>query len=112
MEEKLNKTVDDLVTSITSSKEFMECMSIKEKMDKNLEIKKLVNSIKKLQKKYVRTMDDSIKTELDSLEEELGSIPLYSSYKESLEKVNQKIDFIKESLNDYFYTVVNPKKRD
>lgn len=110
MEKNLNKSVNDIVCSIIGSLEFKECIRLKEKMDNNTDIKELVESIKKLQKEYVRTSDDSIKDELNILENRLESIPLYASYQRSLSEVNQKIDFIKDELNDYFYNVVNPKE--
>lgn len=110
MEKKLNKSVNDIVCSITGSQEFKECIRLKEKMNDNSEIKELVESIKKLQKEYVRTSDEKLKEELDILEKKLESIPLYAYYQKSLAEVNQKIDFIKDELNDYFYSVVNPKE--
>lgn len=110
MEKKLSKAVNDVVSSITESDEFKECIRLKEKMEENSEIKELVETIKKLQKKYVRTLDEEVKEELDKLQERLDSIPLYDSYQKKLAEVNRKIDIIKDELNDYFYKVVNEKK--
>lgn len=110
MEKKLSKAVQEVVSSITESDEFKECIRLKEKMGENSEIKELVDTIKKLQKKYVRTLDDSVKEELDKAQERLDSIPLYDSYQKKLAEVNKKIDIIKDELNDYFYKVVNEKK--
>ena len=111
MEKKLSKAISEVVTSITDSEEFKECIRLKELMDKSSEIKELVNDIKVLQKKYVRTQDDKIKEELDTKQARLDSIPLYDGYQKKLAEVNRKIDFIKDELNDYFYKVVNEKKQ-
>lgn len=110
MEKKLSKAVNDVVSAITDSEEFKECIRLKEKMEENSDIKELVDTIKKLQKKYVQTMDDSVKEELDKVQEKLDSSPLYDSYQKKLAEVNKKIEFIKDELNDYFYKVVNEKK--
>ena len=110
MEKKLSNAVNEVVNAITDSLEFKECIRLKEKMEENSEIKELVASIKKLQKKYVQTLDDSVKEELDKAQEKLDSIPLYDSYQKKLAEVNKKIEFIKDELNDYFYKVVNEKK--
>lgn len=110
MEKKLSKAVSEVVSSITESPEFKECISLKEKMEESSEIKELVDAIKKLQKKYIRTQDDEVKKELDEKQERLNSIPLYDSYQKKLSEVNQKIEIIKDELNDYFYKVVNEKK--
>ena len=79
MEKKLSKAVNDVVSAITDSEEFKECIRLKEKMEENSEIKELVQSIKTLQKKYVHTLDDSLKIELEQKEEKLNNIPLYYS---------------------------------
>ncbi|MBQ2909982.1 MAG: YlbF family regulator [Bacilli bacterium] len=110
MEKKLSKAVSEVVSSITESPEFKECIRLKEKMEESSEIKELVDAIKKLQKKYIRTQDDEVKKELDEKQERLNSIPLYDSYQKKLAEVNQKIEIIKDELNDYFYNVVNEKK--
>lgn len=110
MEKKLSKVINEVVSAITDSDEFKECIRLKNKMEENSEIKELVDAIKKLQKKYVQTMDDSVKEELDKKQEKLDSIPLYDSYQKKLAEVNKKLDFIKDELNDYFYKVVNEKK--
>lgn len=108
----MSKAVSEVVSAITDSPEFKECIRLKEKMDKNSEIKELVETVKKLQKKYIRTQDEAVKVELDKVQERLDSIPLYDSYQKKLAEVNRKIEFIKDELNNYFYNVVNKKNRD
>ena len=110
MEKKLSKAVSDVVAAITESVEFKECIRLKSKMEASCDIMELVDDIKKLQKKYIRTQDDEVKAELDRKEEKLNSIPLYGSYQKKLSEVNQKIEIIKDELNDYFYKVVNEKQ--
>lgn len=109
MEKKLSKAISEVVSAITDSEEFKECIRLKEKMDASDDIKVLVEKIKTLQKKYVRTQNEDIKSELNELQEMLSSIPLYDSYQKKLADVNRKIDFIKDELNDYFYKVVEKK---
>ena len=108
--EKLNKALDEVVECIKSSCEYQDCISIKKKMDDNTELKELINNIKRLQKKYVRSNYDSkIKEELDLLEDKINYIPIYHVYLEKIEMVNQQIDYVRDSLNDYFYNLVNKK---
>lgn len=109
MEKKLSKALDEVICSITESKEFKECIELKNKMDENKKIKELVENVKKLQKKYIRTLDDNVKEELDKIQEELNNIPIYVSYQNKVSEVNAKIEIVKEELNNYFYKVVNPK---
>ena len=104
----MNKALEEVITCITDSNDYKECIRLKSLMDKNNEIKELVEKIKELQKKYIRSgYDDSIKEELDSLEEKLYSIPIYFTYKRHLDEVNRMINYVKDEMNDYFYKLLN-----
>ena len=76
-------------------------------MASNEELVSLIEKIKKLQKKYVNTNDQELLVELEKLEEELNNIPIYVIYMQYLDKVNEKIEFVKDELNNYFYEVLN-----
>ena len=77
-------------------------------MDQNQELMEMIQKVKVLQKKYVRSnYNSSIKDELDQLEAQLNEIPIYVVYLQNLEIVNEKIDYVKDSLNDYFYQLMN-----
>ena len=76
-------------------------------MASNEELVSLIEKIKKLQKKYVNTNDQELFVELEKLEEELNNIPIYVIYMQYLEKVNEKLEFVKYELNNYFYEVLN-----
>lgn len=106
--EEVYKALKEVIECITNSKEYRDCISIKKKMEKNQELIKLIEDIKKLQKRYVNTnFSSSIKKELDELEKKVNSIPIYVVYLQKLEMVNEKIEYIKESLNDYFNCLMN-----
>ena len=107
--EDVIKALDEVVTYICNSKEYQNCISLKKQMDENDEVKELVDKIKKYQKKYVNTYDKNIKLELDNLEKQLNEIPLYTIYLQNLEIVNEKIDYVKDSLNEYFDQLLNKK---
>ena len=107
--EDVIKALDEVVTYICNSKEYQNCISLKKQMDENDEVKELVDKIKKYQKKYVNTYDKTIKLELDNLEKQLNEIPLYTIYLQNLEIVNEKIDYVKDSLNEYFDQLLNKK---
>lgn len=110
MEKNVDRAVEDIVTSITGSKEFQDCLRLKEKMNDSQEVKELVEKVKKLQKELIKTGDPGIREELEKVQDRLNSIPIYDSYQKKLAEVNQQIETIKDELNDYFYKVVNPKK--
>ena len=107
MENFVNKKLDEVINCIINSDDYKKCILLKEKMAKSEDITSLVNSIKKLQKQYVNMHDDDKLLEVKKLEKELNEIPLYVSYMEHLERVNQMINYVKDELNDYFYHVLN-----
>ena len=105
---KLDESLDDLISYIKDSNEYKTCFELKEKMKKNQELTKLITDIKLLQKKYVRSgFDTGIKQRLDEKNKVLEEIPIYSIYKENLEEVNRNINIIKDYLNDYFGKKMN-----
>ncbi len=108
--EKLFKKLDEVIKCITNSNEYKNCILYKDKMSSNSEINDLVKKLKILQKKYVKSnYDSSIKKELDDVSSRLNNIPIYNMYLTNLEKVNYKIEYVKDSLNDYFYNLLNKK---
>ena len=102
--------LDEVVNVIKNSKEYKNCIDLKERMNSNEDINSLVKKIKILQKKYIKTNDKDIKLELDTLEKELNEIPIYHIYMENLEKVNDMINYVKDELNNYFDILLNEKK--
>lgn len=106
--EELYKALDEVINSITESDEYKTCIELKDRMSKNINITDKIDKIKKLQKEYVKSnYDFNIKIKLDELNNELISIPIYKIYMDNLEIVNEKIDYLKDSLNDYFYKLFN-----
>ncbi len=105
---KLDESLDELISFVKESSEYKMCLELKEKMKKNQELTKLITDIKLLQKKYVKSgFDTSIKQRLDEKNKVLEEIPIYSIYKENLEEVNRNISIIKDYLNDYFSKKMN-----
>ena len=109
MENFVNKELDEIITYIKNSSNYKKCIQIKEKMSKNEEICSLVDDIKVLQKKYVRSgyLDEKIKEEFLSKEKRLNEIPIYVEYMNCLEEVNNMIDLVKDELNSYFSELCN-----
>lgn len=108
--ENLYKKLDDVILCIKESIEYKNVIDIKKKMDSNEELKKKINDIKLLQKKYVKSnYDSSVKKYLDKLNNELLEVPIYRIYLDNLSVVNEKIEYVKDSLNDYFYNLFNKK---
>lgn len=105
--ERVHKELDAIISYIKESKDYQNCLFLREKMNANTELMNKIKLVKELQKKYIRTEKEGIKEELNALQRELDEIPIYHLYNESLMRVNQMIDMVKEELNDYFEHVLN-----
>ena len=104
--ESVQSSLIEVVATIKNSKEYQMCIRLKKQMSENPDISEMIQEIKKLQKQFVQSgYDQEIKKKLDFLVEELEKIPVYVVYKENLEIVNQKIDYVRDSLNDYFQSI-------
>ena len=103
----MDKALNDVIDCIKNSPEYIECVELKKKMDSNEEITKLIKDIKVLQKKLLRTDSIEVQEELDSKINRLNEIPIYSIYNQKLNVVNEKISYVNDELNDYFYKVLN-----
>ncbi len=102
------KALDDVINYLVSSKDYKECIRLKEQMKKSRDVLSLVEEIKTLQKQYVKSnYDTEIKEKLDYLEDKLNTIPVYVIYMQHLEKVNEMINYVKDEMNDYFYKLLN-----
>lgn len=100
--------IDDLILYLKTSKEYQLCLKAREKMNENKELIQLVEEVKTLQKKYIRSnYSEEIKKTLDEKVEVLNEIPLFVTYNQNLEVVNQKLQIIQEELNHYFYSKLN-----
>ena len=102
----LNKKLEEVITVIKESEDYQECIKLKEKMKKNAELMQLVDTLKTLQKEYVKNGYQD-KEKLEEVENKLYEIPIYVTYMENLEKVNQMISYVEDDLNDYFYQLFN-----
>ena len=106
--ENVYSALEDVIQTIISSSEYQTCLSLKEQMKNNEEVMQLIEKVKETQKKYIRSgYDSSIKKELDEYNQQLIDIPIYHTYQESLEKVNEMIGYVKDTLNDYFTKLLN-----
>ncbi len=103
----MNEALNEVINTIINSDDYKKCIELKNTMASNEALVLLIEKIKKLQKKYVNTNDQELLVELEKLEEELNNISIYVIYMQYLEKVNEKIEFVKDELNNYFYEVLN-----
>ena len=100
--------LSSIISEIKESSEYKKVILLKEKIEKDKKLVKLINDIKVLQKKYVNNMNDSqIKAELDIMNDNLNKNSQFVEYNYYLDIVNKKIDLVRDKINDYFSDIVS-----
>lgn len=106
--ENVYKQLDRVINTIKDSDDYKKCIEIKNKMNNNTELVEMIERVKKLQKKIVNNPDSiDLENEYNELNNKLNDIPIYHDYLYYLDRVNEMIIFVKDSLNDYFVEIIN-----
>lgn len=98
----IKKDIDGLFETIEDSKIYKEYLSVKKQLSKNTEIMKIIEEIKRYQKILVNNKDKIIEKELSKLYDKLNSYPIYQSYLDVLEELNNELTNIKILFENYF----------
>ena len=106
--ENVYKQLDRVINTIKDSDDYKKCIEIKNKMNNNTELDDMIERVKKLQKKIVNNPDSiDLENEYNELNNKLNDIPIYHEYLYYLDRVNEMIIYVKDSLNDYFVEIIN-----
>lgn len=104
--------VDNLINFIKNSQEYKDYIFLSEKLSSNKKVNNYINQIKKLQKEIVKkevNHEDISKfeEEISFLLDELNKIPLYVEFTSKQEELNEIYQYIKNTLDQYFYNILN-----
>ncbi len=107
MNKEILDKVEEIVKIVKDSPSYQTYLELENKMKSHPKIPKLIEEIKKLQKKAVQMVSqgleiDSIEKELSSLQEQLEEIPLYQDFVDIQKELNDSFSFIKESIEELF----------
>ena len=109
MVNQLNKEIldkiDEIIEVIENSPEYQKYLLLKDKINCNEELKRLINEVKVLQKDVVHHLNK--KDELNNKMDELNSNPLYREYINTLFEINNIYAIIENSINKYFQNKLN-----
>lgn len=94
--------IDNLFSEVKKLECYKNYVKAKKKIGENIEITNLIEKIKINQKKYINTKDKNLKKEIDELYKKLNSYPLYVSYLEFKEELNEELNLIKSVFENYF----------
>lgn len=118
MEKYMNQPVldrvVDLVNTIKEDNRYIKYKQIEEQLKKNKEIMSLIDEIKILEKKAVKEEVNNNQEELTKIDKEindklkkLNDYPIYMEYTNLQAELNEDLQFIKDTIEDYLYKCTN-----
>ena len=111
MVNQLNKEilekVDEIVKYIEDTKDYQQYLLIKERMRDDLEINRLLDEIRILQKLLANHYNENLDEKLQEKTKILHNIPLYREYLNTLDEINNTFNIIENELNHYFEQKLN-----
>ena len=104
--DNIKKSIDNLFDDIENSKLYKDYLSVKCQLENNLEIIKIIEEIKRLQKIATNNKDENIEQKLVILYEKLNNYPVYQSYMDIKNELNNELTFVKNNFEYYFKSVL------
>lgn len=102
---KILKKIDEIILVIEESDEYQKYLCLKEQMQKDNNLIKLINEVKVLQKDVVHHLEK--KELLNQKITELNNYPLYREYSNVLFELNNTYSLLETMINNYFNNVMN-----
>ena len=105
MNKEIDLKVDEIIQDIENSEVYQKYLSLKEEINNNKELMKLINKVRLMQKDVLHKKQSE--KELDKLMDELNNHPLYREYNNTIYEINNTYGIIESSLNNYFNKIFN-----
>ena len=104
--------VDEIINYIKETSEYKDYLFLKDKVSKNNKINNLIEEVRTIEKELVKLEVNNkditdLEKEYNSKLEELNKIPLYKDYVDTVEKLDNIYQDIKDRLDNYFYEKLN-----
>lgn len=105
---KILKQVDKVIDAIVQDESYRKLEIVKQELANHSEILARIERIKSLQKKYVQNgmKEREQKNKIEEEKAKLEQIPLYATYLELLEQVNDTLRMIECKLNDLMEQII------
>lgn len=103
----INIKIDALFDELEETKLYEDYLKIKKQLQEDKDISKLINEIKRFQKIATNNKDESVENKLKSLYLKLESYPVYQSYLNIKEELENELFEIKENFELYFKDILS-----
>ena len=106
------KKIDEIVSYIKDTDEYIRFSKIEEQMKNNLEIMNKIDRVKSIQKEIVKFEVDkkdvsNLEKEIEEILLDLNSYPIYQEYSYLLEDLNNMFQEIKFMIENYLNNIIN-----
>ena len=98
----IENKIDELFNLLEESNVFKDYVKIKKQLEEDKDINNLIEDIKRYQKIATNNKDNSVEEKLKELYLKLESYPIYQSYLNIKEELNEELFGIKEVFDKYF----------
>ena len=102
----IENKIDDLFDELEKSKLYNDYIKVKKKLEFNDEIMNLISEIKRYQKISANNVDKSVDDKLKELKLKLESYPIYQSYLNIKEDLENELFEIKDTFEKYFKDIL------
>lgn len=109
MNKELDLKLKEIINYIKNNENYKNYLITKNLLEKEIEVKILIEQIKVYQKEIVYNKDKEkeLQTKIDECLEKLNKNYLYNEYLKYLEEVNNMINIFENKINKYFYDLFN-----
>lgn len=103
---EIEDKIDELFDYLEDSSLYKDYLSVKKQLNDNSEIMNLIKEIKRFQKIYVNKKDKNIKIKIDEMYDNLNSYPIYVSYIEIKDELENTLKLISDTFSNYFKDIL------
>ncbi|MBQ9013859.1 MAG: YlbF family regulator [Bacilli bacterium] len=98
----ITKKIDILFDELEKTDTYKDYISVKNQLENNKDIKKIIEDIKRYQKIVVNNKDKSVENKLKELYKKLDDYPIYQSYLDKKEDLEYELKMISDTFSSYF----------
>lgn len=102
----IEEKIDELFDELKNKDIYVNYVRVKEELKNNKEINEIINQIKRLQKICTNNHDPKLEDEIKKLYDVLNSYPIYNSYLNLKDEIDEELMIIKCQFETYFKSIL------
>ena len=102
----IEEKIDELFDELKNKDIYLNYIKAKKQLKSNNEVTNIINKIKRLQKICTNNDDPKLEDEIKELYDALNSYPIYQSYLNLKDLLNEELIIIKNQFENYFKDIL------